>query len=224
MLLCSPDWSFTGPGQARQADFGRTWRGMVGEQTREPVSTAEEAGMQVARRHAWVGALALVKCQQSHFLTVAIHKQASQQPCSDLGEWRIGLGADFTAHTTKGGGDVREGSYVNTCIKHETHSLSHKHANKDLFLSRSLSSHTCAHLHWSSSVAQGRQGSTRANKACLGCWLNIAARNSTGVVCGWEITGRISVVFNQQQAVTMPCSRLRSTMPRGVIKVLGSTS
>ncbi|KAI9537349.1 hypothetical protein NQZ68_025205 [Dissostichus eleginoides] len=47
------------PEQARQADFGGEWRGMAGEQTSELVSAAEEVGPQVARRHAWVGALAL---------------------------------------------------------------------------------------------------------------------------------------------------------------------
>lgn len=40
------------------------WQGMVSEQTSEPVSVAEEVGPQVARRHALVGALVLVRCQQ----------------------------------------------------------------------------------------------------------------------------------------------------------------
>ena len=31
---------------------------------------------------------------------------------------------------------------------------------------------------------------------CLGCWLNVAARNSSGTALGWEITRRVSVVWS----------------------------
>lgn len=51
-------------GRPDRLTIGEEWQGMVGEQTSEPVSAAEEVGPQVARRHAWVGALAFVRCQQ----------------------------------------------------------------------------------------------------------------------------------------------------------------
>lgn len=133
MLLCSPDWSFTGLEQARQADFGGEWQGMVEEQTSEPVSAAEEVGPQVARRHAWVGALAVVRCQQWHFLTMAIHKQASQQRCSVLGEWRTGH-ERILQHTQAKEEETYGSAYTWIHALNMTHTLSHKHTNKDLIL------------------------------------------------------------------------------------------
>lgn len=89
--------------KARQADFGGEWRGMAGEQTSDPVSAAEEVGPQVARRRAWIGERALIRCQQWYFLTMALHKQASEQRWSVLREWRTAFWVAFTAHTGKGG-------------------------------------------------------------------------------------------------------------------------
>ena len=141
MLLCSPDWSFTGPEQARQADFGGRWQGMVGEQTSQPVSGAEEVGPQVARRHAWVGALALVRCQQWHFLTMAIHKQASQQRCSVPGGMK---NRPWVGFYSKGGGDVWDTHALNMT---QTHFLINALIKISFCLILFLLSHTHTQTH-----------------------------------------------------------------------------
>ena len=141
MLLCSPDWSFTGREQARQADFGGRWQGMVGEQTSEPVSGAEEVGPQVARRHAWVGALALVRCQQWHFLTMAIHKQASQQRCSVPGGMK---NRPWVGFYSKGGGDVWDTHALNMT---QTHFLINALIKISFCLILFLLSHTHTHTN-----------------------------------------------------------------------------
>lgn len=186
MLLCSPDWSFTSPEQARQADFGGEWRGMAGEQTSELVSAAEEAGPQVARRHAWVGALALVRCQRWHFLTMAIHKQESQQRASVPREWRTGPGWVLQHTQAK-----EEDMYGSVCIKHDT--LAHKHTNKDLFLLTHTHTSTEAHLLL-------RAGSTEASEAC-GVLTEHLCQEFCRVVPGWVIiTRRVSVVCSPAPA------------------------
>ena len=123
---------------------------MAGEQTSEPVSAAVEAGPQVARRQrSGVGSVAPIRCQQGHFLTMSIHKQASQQRHGVLGGMKNRPRAGFTKEeaTVENGG---------------AHLLIKTPIKISLSLARPLFSHT----HADASAEVGR---LQAAQACLGC-------------------------------------------------------
>lgn len=212
MLLCSPDWSFTGPKQARRAGCGGEWQGLAREQTSGPVSAAEEVGLQVARRqHTWVGSLALIRCQQWHFLTMSLHKHASQQRWSVLREWRTGLRVDFTTQPA-------EEVATYGCAHTRAHTPSHKHTHKDLFLAHLLCCFTQMQTPpWR--LICCRLGSKEAAEASLGCWLNVTARNSTRADA--RLGNHLSLWSEGQQAATMPCTSIRGTTSRGLNLNLG---
>lgn len=125
---------------------------------------------------------------------------------------------------------------MDTCIKHETHtytfSLCHKHTNKDLFLFLFLFSHThvpplkliCC---WGRRRGGGQLSSAQASEACLGCWLNITARNSTGV--GGARAGNHSTCLSLSgvepgRQWQFPAPASRSTRPGGANQTLGTIS
>lgn len=143
-------------------------KGKASEQTSGPVSAAEEVGLQVARRQrtrVWLPSDPSSSCQQWHFLT--IHKQASQQRCHVLREWRTGLWVHFTTKPAK-----EAASYG--CAHTHTRTPSHKHTPKAILLS--------------SSVQTPLLKLNRGSQSLSGwCGLNITARNSTGWVRGREV-------------------------------------
>lgn len=166
MQLCSPDWSFTGPTEARQADCGGEWR-RKGQRTNKRASVRSgggwAAGARRQRTWVWLPSDPSSSCQQWHFLT--IHKQASQQRCRVLREWRTGLWVHFTTKPPK-----EAASYG--CA--HTRTPSHKHTPKAVLLSPSVQTPLLKLNRGSQSLS-------------VWCGLNITARNSTGWVWGREV-------------------------------------
>lgn len=184
-----------GPEQSRQANCGGEWQGLARWQTNQLVSAGEEAGPQVARRgHTWVGSRALIRCQQWHFLTMSIHKQASQQRCSVLGEWKKGPRRILQCSRQR-----EEATYG--CA----HTPSHKDTHKDPFLSQSLSSH----LYWSSSVAGLRWGS-RSLSAEHHCQefhrVNARVGNHSTRLCAVMECNRVHFILSSFSILLLYCS------------------